>query len=318
MKLEHIPWLIIVILISALAFYFWNEQRTTRELLTLKNKELMQSNLELGRAQSEIVSQKKAHATAIANLDKLWKDEIKSRNAVVTAYGQLEALYVAEKKKQKTVTKIVYRDRIQEIEVPTGEIFFKDESGNYHKVTSLQYNYNDFRITIHGDAVQQHISYKLHQKFKAQFVATKLPTGGVNHYAEIYEVGPNGERLDKMELTSFEVLQAEDLPNRFMWFNPKLDLMIGGGVNGVLQGTWIGDIGLFFAAYGKTPDDITLRFVRFGIGMTRHGFSLTGSPIQLNFGKFLPLVSNLWITPFGGFDFGANAGLAGFGIAVVF
>lgn len=318
MKIAYIPWLICLVLVSALAFYFWKEGRATQELLRLKNVELMQSNLELGRAQSTIVDQKKAHATAMANLDKLWKDEIKARDAAVTAYGRLEALYKAAKKNQKTITKIVYRDRLKEIEVPAGGLFYKDESGNYKEVTSLQYDYKDFRITISGDAVKQTISYQIHQKFHAQFVATKLPTGGVNHYAEIYEVDPDGKRLDKMELTSFEVIQAEDLPNRFMWFNPKLDLMVGGGLNARLQGSWLGELGFSVMAYGKTPNDLLWRFLRVGVGMTRYGFSLTASPAQLNIGEYLPVISNTWLVPFGGYDFGAHAAHAGLGIGLVF
>lgn len=316
--MKQIPWLICLVLVGAVAFYFWKEQRATAELLTIKNTELMQADLELGRAKSTITSQKKAHETAMANLEKLWRDEIDARNAAVTAYGELEAKYEAEKKKQKTITKIVYRDKFKTIEVPTGELFFKNESGNYKKVTSLEYKYDDFRISIEGDAVQKVISYKLQQKFKAQFVATKLPTGAVNHYAEIYELGPNGENLEKLELVSFEVIQAEDLPNRFMWFNPKLDLMVGGGLNSHLKATWTGDIGLSMMAYGKTPNDLTWRFLRLGVGITNHGFSTTLSPVQLNVGQFLPVISNTWLMPYAGIDFGSGGAHGGLGIGLVF
>jgi hypothetical protein len=322
MKLGHIPWLICVVLVGALAFYFWKEGRATEALLSVKNKALMEANLELGRAKTTITTQKKAHATAMANLDKLWKEEIEARKGAITAYGELEMLYRASQRKGKTLNRIIAKLKNEkgpiEIEVPDGELFAKASDGTFTPIAELQYTYEDFRIKINGEYLSNTLKYDLKMRFKAQFVASKLPTGATNHYAKVYEVGPDGKELDEMELVSFEVIKAEDLPNRFSWFNPKLDLMVGGGLNARLQGSWIGEIGFSVMSYGKTPDDLMWRFLRVGNGLTRHGYSLTFSPAQLNIGEFLPVISNTWLVPFAGYDFGAMAAHGGLGISLVF
>jgi len=314
--MKYIPWVIIIILLGGLAFYFWKENRATSLLLAIKNDKLMQSNLELGRAHTQIVNQEKAHKAALAEVTALWKDEIKKRKAAVSLYAQLEAKYKAEKKKVKTLTKIVYKDR--EIPIEQGKIFYLNEENEYIPVTSMTYAYKDFRITIEGDAVKQVLNYSLHQRFKAQFVETRLPSGAKNHYARVFEIDENNKEVGELELTTFEVLRAEDLPDRFMWWNPKLDLMVGGGLNSKLGGTWTGEVGFSAMAYGQTPDDIKWRFLRVGTGITNHGYSLTFSPAQLNIGEYLPVISNTWLTPYGGYDFGAGVPHAGLGVSVVF
>lgn len=321
MKIAHVPWLICLVLVGALAFYFWKEGRATEELLSIKNKELMTANLVIGRAHTELTSQKKAHATAMANLENLWKDEINERKGLVTAYGELEAKYTASVRKGKTLNRIIAkykRDGPVTIEVPDGELYAKASDGKMTPVKALEYTYEDFRILIKGEYLTSTLKYELNQRFKAQFVAAKLPTGASNHYARIYEVDDKGNELDEMELVSFEVLKADDLPNVFRWFNPKLDLMVGGGANSKLQGTWMADIGVSVMSYGKTPDDLLWRFARLSAGLTRHGFALNVSPAQLNLGKFLPLISNTWLLPYVGYDFGAQAGHGGLGIGLVF
>ena len=94
--------------------------------------------------------------------------------------------------------------------------------------------------------------------------------------------------------------------------------MVGGGANSKLEGTWMADIGVSVMSYGKTPDDLLWRFARLSGGLTRHGFALNLSPAQLNLGKFLPVVSNTWILPYLGYDFGAQAAHGGLGIGLVF
>jgi len=224
-----------------------------------------------------------------------------------------------EKKKKKTITRIVYQDK--EIDLPTGKLFVKLEDGTYKKITSLTYSYKDFRIAINGDAVKKEISYKLNQRFKAVLVESKIPGGAFNHYASLYELDDKGKVVSKLTLTNFTVIKSPELPPRFMWWNPKLDLMFGGGITHRLGGVWLADIGLSFMSYGRTTNDIYWKFPRIGVGLTSgsdSGLSITLSPVQYNIGHQLPLISNLWISPFGGWDFVNQSGLVGLGISVVF
>ena len=324
MKLSHIPWLVCLVLVGALAFYFWKEGRATEALLSVKNTALMEANLTIGRAQTTITTQKKAHATAMANLDGLWKDEIKARKGAITAYGELEMLYKASVRKGKTLNHIIRKmkddnGKLVDTKVPVGKTFgYDEELKEYYRIPEIYLTYGDFRIDIEGKCLKGELDYDLHQRFKAQFVASKLPSGATNHYAKVYEIDETGKELDEMELVSFEVIKAEDLPNRFMWFNPKLDLMVGGGLNANLHGSWLGELGFSIMAYGKTPNDLLWRFLRVGNGLTRFGYSLTFSPAQLNLGEFLPVISNTWLIPYAGYDFGAGAAHGGLGIGLMF
>jgi hypothetical protein len=182
----------------------------------------------------------------------------------------------------------------------------------------MSWSYKDFRITIDGDAIKQVLSYKLHQRFRGQLIETRLPTGARNHYFRLQELDDKGSVVGKLELDRFDVMRGKELSDRMMWWNPKLDLGLGFGVNQSLEESWLGDIGISLSAYGKTPDDIKWRFFRFGAGVTKSGYSLAFSPALFNLGKHLPLVSNVWLMAFGGWDFGAMKAHFGLGISVVF
>lgn len=319
-NLKYIPWLIVILMLGGVSFYYYRDAQSTAELLSMKNKELMTANLELGRAHTIITDQKKVHRAALADIEDSWKKEIDKRKALIVAFGQMEARYEAEKRKVKTITKVRWRDRNTDrvIDLPKGKIFIRQDNGEYKEITSLTYGYKDFRISIKGDAIEQTLSYKLTQRFRGQMVATLLPNGAKNHYVKIFELDDKGKAVKELELEHLDVLTSNDLPKRMMWFNPKLDLGIGAGVNSKLVFTWVADFGFSFAAYGVTKDDITWRFLRVGTGLSNHGFSLTFSPAQLNIGKFLPVVSNIWLTPYAGYEFGTPAAHFGLGMSLVF
>lgn len=317
---KHLPWLLLVLAIGGVALYYYKDARSTAELLSLKNKELMKANLELGRAHTIITEQKKVQEAALADINKKWKEEIDKRKALITAYGQLQAKLEIEKKKVKTITKIRWKERnlIRTIELPKGKLFVRQENGKYKQVDSLSYSYKDFRISIKGDVIQQTLSYKLHQKFKGQLVATVLPSGAKNHYAKIFEIDDKGKVVQELKLTHLDILTSNNLPKRMMWWNPKVDLGLGIGITSNVKTGWIAELGFSTSAYGITKDDITWRFIRFGMGVAPGGMSLTFSPVQLNIGKFLPLVSNMWLTPYAGYNLGRSVGHFGLGLSVVF
>jgi hypothetical protein len=302
--------------LGVLSLSFYKKNSDLQKLATARNTELMKANLDLGRAHTKIGD---ANAL-VSKLGKRIRQEIKAREAAVASYGELQLKYEAEKKKVKTLTKIVYKDRTTEkvVDLPKKKLFMRQDDGTYKEITSLLYSYKDFRIVIEGDAVKQTLSYKLTQRFRGQLVETHLPTGGKNHYATFYELDEKGKDIGKLKLEKFEVIRSEDLPRKMMWWNPKLDLAVGGGVTHKLDGIWLADVAFSLSAYGRTSDDLLWRFFRVGAGLTNNGFSLTFSPVQFNLGKHLPLISNIWLTPYGGYDFGSGAGQTGLMVGVVF
>jgi hypothetical protein len=298
--------------LSGLVIYQNKQNNNLQTLLMARNSELQEAKLEIGRGQTTIGDAN----TMIGKLNSQIKDEIKKRNAILTLYAELEGRYQVEQKKVKIVTQILYKDR--EIPIPVGKIFVKNENGTYSEVTSMKFNYNDFRISVEADAVKQEFSYKLHQKFRGLFVESKAPGGLVNHYAEIYEMDGDKD-VGKVELTNFKVIKSEELPAKMHWWAPHLDISLGYGLSGTLDHGFIGDIGLSFSGYGKTKDDLNWRFFRIAGGILRgNRATVTFSPVQYNLGKNIPFLSNLWIIPSIGGDATEHTWMTSLTLGVVF
>jgi len=309
-----------ILLLSGLAIKQCQTNRQLQSLIQEKNSKLMEADLTIGRAQTEIVSLKKVHSIALANIDKKWKEEIKKREALVVLYVELQAKYEAEKLNIKVKTKVVYIDRVttEPVEIPVGKLFIKKANGDLEEAISLPWKYSDFRIDLEGDALNQTLSYKLHQRFRLQFIETKLLTGARNHYAKLWELDDKGNKLKELTVTKFEVIRGEELPDKMFWWNPKLDLGIHGGITTSGDGTVLFDLGLSTSSYGKTPNDIFIRFFRLSAQYYLNGFSVGFSPVQYNLGRHLPLVSNLWITPNLSYAPVDKVGIFSLGLSVVF
>lgn len=306
---------ILSLMVAGLGFVAYQQYQAKKSyaaLLSTKATELQEANLKIGKAETKI-----ADATnLIDKLNQDIQDEVKRRNLVLKLYAELEAQYIAVKDKVQIVTKIIYQDK--EIPIPAGKIFVKLTNGTFEEVTSMKFNYSDFRLTIEGDAVKQVLTYKLHQKFRAIFVEAVLPNGIPNHYAELYELDAEGKDAGRLELTNFKVVRSEDIKAKMHWLNPKLDLGLGYGIHGKGHG-WTGSVGLSISGYGPTPNDLTWRFFRTGVQiMDSSEFILNFSPVQYNIGAPLPLISNLWIVPSVGYNFTANTWATGLELGVVF
>ena len=317
--MKYIPWILVIVAVAGLAFYQWQAASSTQALLKIKNNELQQANLELGRAHTTIAEQRDLYKIAIKDIETKWMNEIKERKALITLYADLEAKYKAEKKKVKIRTKIVYRDKPGEIvDLPKNKLYVRSNDGEYKEITSMKWDYNDHRITITGDALQETLSYKLHQSFSGTLIETRLPSGGYNHYFKLNELDGHGKVVGTLKLDRFDVFKSDELSERMMWWNPKVDLHIGLGMRQDISFNWVADVGISLSTYGKTLDDIKWKFFRLGVGVTRDGASLSFSPAAYNIAKNLPLVSNLWILPYIGYDIGAKMSHFGIGVGVVF
>jgi hypothetical protein len=296
--LKYLPVILIFLAISGFAFYQWREASNALEMLRLTNTELQQANLDLGRAHTQLANEEKIHKTTIDKIDASWKAEIKRREALIGLYAELEARYEAEKKKEKIVVKIVYRDTTEEL--PVGKIFLKKDDGTLFPLDSMYFDYKDFRLDATGDVIKQEFSYKLHQTFRAQFIETTLPSGAKNHYAKIWELDDKGKDVEELKLSKFEVTSSEKLANSMQWWAPHVDIGVGYGLTTKIVGLLNADLGFSLSGDGK------------------NGFSMTFSPAQYNIGGPLPLVSNIWLMPYGGWDTGTSALHFGLGLGVVF
>lgn len=278
---------VVVVILCAIGYIVYQgiQIRSLRQDLAKSTSTLTEANLELGRAHTQLTEAEKLHVSAMGNLEKQLQDEIKRNKALVTMYAELQALYEA-----------AMEDGDLDLDFKDGELFTRDGE-NYKLVDSLPFSYSDFRLTLAGDAIKKKLSYNLHQNFRAQVIETRTPDGKRQHYATLYELDDKGNEVGKAKLDKFEVVVSDNLPNRFRWFNPKVDLRVGVGVTNQVDPSWTVDGGISFMSYGKTEDDIAWRFARVGAGVTKNDFSLSLSPFQYNIGKNLPLLSNTWLSP---------------------
>lgn len=324
---------IFVTVAGGLAIWQWRVSEQNAALAKEKATELQTANLEIGRAHTQIESDAKVHAQAIGDLSKQLQDEIKKHKAVVDMYAQLEAKYNSAqstiKGQAQTIEELIKASSIADL--PAGKLLYKKEDGTLSEVKSIKWTINDFRLDLEGEStptgfnedktikITHSWSYKMHLKFRARLIETTMPDKTVNHYAELYEIGPDGKDINKLVLDKFEVVKGETLPKRMFWWNPHLDLGVGIGGSLKPNATGIAEVGISLMGHGVTKDDLNWRFVRFGLGAsTNKGFTMTISPVQYNIGKNIPLCSNLWLAPYAGYDFALMAFHFGLGISVVF
>ena len=101
------------------------------------------------------------------------------------------------------------------------------------------------------------------------------------------------------------IYKQEEKLNNFFWFNPKIDINFLIGINLFNfvniddKLPIIFDIGFSFSSYGINKLDSIFKMFRFGIGYDINNNFMCASfaPILFNFGKFLPLINNLYISP---------------------
>lgn len=318
--MKYIPWTVVLIGLLILCYTQYAAKNNALSLLSQTNQQLMTANLEIGRAKTELVSVKKVHSVALNKLNEDLKKEIETRQALIVSYGELEAELNAEKKKVKVETKIVYKDRIVTVDkpLPPGSLFSKKKDGTLEEVLSIPWKYDDFRISLEGDAYKGILSYKLHQKFKAQIIETRLKTGARNHYVKLYELDDKGKEITELKLTNFTMIKGDEEAPSWSWFNPKIDIGLSFAVSHTADISYLADIGVSLSSYGKTLNDLSWRAFRFSVGFVPSGVTLGFSPASYNIATVLPLVSNLWITPTVSYSFYTESAIFSLGISVVF
>ena len=276
-----------------------------------KNKQLMAMNLEIGRAKTEFGNANKY----IGELEDELQNEIAEREAVVTRYGELRAEYSVLAKSRGNAEVIYVDTPAIEVEEPTferGLLYEAVTDKTLAKVEQLRRIYTDHRLKIdcavipflnNDRKIPIIIGYKLDFKLKAQIIETRTPTGAINHYVNIFEIDDKDKVIGKLTLKDFSFVVQDETSAHFFWWTPHLDIGIYGGINLDLDPAFGATVGMSFMGYGLTKNDLFFKFLRVGIDFSDEFFALSISPAQWNAATLLPLVSNLWISPFASFSF---------------
>jgi hypothetical protein len=294
-------------------FFAWDHYRLSKVADQL-NSELMQSNLELGKAHTQFGDASKK----IDELNAKLQAEIRSHQETVIQYNELWAKYQV----------VVHDGQGGSIPVPPevasnirpGDFYVADTNKLLHWLgPTIDISYLDVRLSALASAYSStednklslgsHFDYTLNLNLKLKSVTTIAESGAVNNYAEIYEIDKEGKELGKFDIIKFESVVTDQRKPHFYWWAPHLDL---GGLAGITTDVKFKSafsLGFSAMGYGLTVNDLMWRFVRLGINL---GDSVLGGdcvPVQYNLGSFLPLVSNLWVGPFVSYDIKLQTGI---------
>jgi hypothetical protein len=297
----------VLVVVCALVFFggwAWLQLRELKHVNDQLNAELMQAKLEVGKAHTQFGDAQKY----IAELEDKLQREIAAHNELVTQYGELLAAYNAHGGGHSDPSDPVIDPVVgTETLLDPGALYVAQGEHELQPFSQpMKYGLSDSRLNINVAVSTMprgslkfvpvaDIQYDLHLNILAHFAQTITESGAVNNYAELYEVDKDGKRLGKFEITKFEYIVEDLRKPKLRWWAPHIDLaVIAGWSGGVLTGA---SIGLSPSGYGKTDNDLTVRFPRIGIDITS-GIGIDFSPAVFNIADPLPLISNIWIGPF--------------------
>ena len=122
------------------------------------------------------------------------------------------------------------------------------------------------------------------------------------------------ELLDKkfkLKITSSTFKQTLSSNREFYWWAPHLDLSVDNLVTfPYSDGRYSlgASLGISISAFGRTKNDNDWRFLRLGVGFTTNkDWFLSATPVQYNLGRYIPLVSDLWLSAGAVYDGGWGA-----------
>jgi hypothetical protein len=283
--------------------------RDLNQKTTQLNEQLMQADLEAGRAHAQFGQAK----GKISLLEKQLQDEIEARKESATKYGELLALYGAQGggSSDPIIPPNIGAPIV--LDKPTfnpGKLYIaQTELTVVSFDVPMVFGIKDDRIDISTSILTKQkdnylfypvaeFKYNLHLKIMAQLVETTTESGVVNNYVNIFEVDKDGSKVGKFELSSYEVVVEDQRKAKLHLWNPKLDIgMVIGYNKGIVYG---GNFGISLASFGLTKMDLTWRFVNLGMATSVGSkFYLSISPVQYNLSRTLGfgILTNIWISP---------------------
>ena len=272
-----------------------------------KNADLLtqisQGDLALGRATTELTDAK----IKIDNLSKQVQKDIKDKNEQITKYAQLEAEYKTIKSQNGNATIVLGDTTTCGTQMSAGNIYIATDN-KLIAVKSLQDTLIDNRLSItcgitpqanKDNKVPMSIAYNLDLKLRGELVETRTPDGIVNNYLNLYEIDKvTGKDVNKFELTKFTVSQKDLTAPHMMWWDPRLDLAISLGAQGISPAAGF-SIGMSISGYGSTKEDLSWRFARLSLGLDNKDPAIGLVPALYNVARLFDstLVRNIWLAP---------------------
>ena len=295
--------------------HFVNKKRDA--LVSSLNKELMKSNLAIGKAETKFGDA----STYINELEEKVIKDIKDKKSLVTKYGKLEAKYKSLSNKKVNVkvklVEVIKLTDCKDLKLKENHLYVV-KNKELGEINSLEGRYTDHHIDINCRAnprinstgsLSMDISYNLELDLKAELVEAIAPSGAINNYMNIYEVDKDGKEMEQLTISSYVIVVEDNrVPSFYLW-NPRVDIGLILGVSTKTSLDSIGldggaSVGISTSSYGLTRKDPEWLFGRFSVDIGKE-VSIGFTPLLYNVGKDLPLFNNLWIGGFG--NYGLNS-----------
>ncbi|RPI88706.1 MAG: hypothetical protein EHM41_00085 [Chloroflexi bacterium] len=137
-------------------------------------------------------------------------------------------------------------------------------------------------------------------EYKTKIVQTEQADGQWNTYVEAWAENNKDSDSKGIKLplkVDAEFVQLKKSTKEFYWWDPRLSLDLDATQHLVGAG-----LSLSLSGYGRTHSDLDFKFVEFGIIRSNTDYIFKFSPGAYNIGKSLPIIDNLYIGPFVGYN----------------
>jgi len=270
----------------------------------LYNEQMVRLSKEGDLASKRVEFNNKLLQAQIATLRDEIKIQAKARNQEIVAFGEV----IAELK-QDFSEQIgnVYKDSQDSTKDYVETVIKKQMSDG----SEMPWGWAMYSPNIKGDEKWTTGTYPAKIHTKIALGEDKKSGGRKDAYVESYMTSEifkadKGKKFP-VEIASIEWVEKPPEPYSFMW-NPRLSLGFGYGSGGGDDdddddsGEAFGSIEASFFSYGQTKGDMDWRFLGVGIGIGSDSEFIYVAPVEYNIGKPLPMMENLFLSPFIGLD----------------
>lgn len=289
--------LTVSVIFGGYSLYLKNKLEDTNSAL---NDKLMEMDLDLGKAHTEFGNAQKH----ISDLQSKLKDALKDNNELIVAYGELEAKYNSSGGSTGSGS-IGDTTPVDDNEFEPGMWYMAINKSDLVKFESISFLHKDFRINIRGqvyplsvDSVNTDVEYDISMKLVGQLVQSATKSGAVNHYFNLFEIDDDGNMVGELKLEKFEVTVDKPDDKEFFWWSPHVDVGVFLGMADKIKPYSGASVGFTSSGYGLTKNDLSWKFFRLGVDFSSDALGLSFSPAAYNLGEALPLISNLYLSPY--------------------
>ena len=287
---------------------------------------LARAHTEIGSLKGEIVKLK-AEANSSNNALKEALSDIESKNEKIFNLGQTVASLEDNIRKLRIDSSHTYKAGTGD---PNEQYFIdimypvKDKEGRLER--EVPYAWAIFYPNKPANEQWKYGIYAL--DYNIRTIQTEQEDGQVNTYTEVWFEN-NRRNISRgyqvpVAITSSEFKQEMVEDQRFYWWAPHANLNLDFGIgkfSAPFEDDFIvaGGVSFSMMGYGRTTNDLTWRFLDFGISTDGDIYYAKFTPFTYNIGRHVPIISNTFIGPFVGYAFSGDADwVVGLGVSVPF